>query len=173
MFKRNKNKELINKLVYDNSFLVDKCDDYEMFIGNIRSVARSGNQILELALTKDKEWVIIHQCISKNLISIYANLYYESYPSKYTAFLYASKLGDTRIHIQDIDGHKNNKGIGSLMMNALKVIAEREELVIDGTFAPSDPAYRERVIHFYKKHGFRVDEERCTILWHPHEQSEE
>lgn len=61
------------------------------------------------------------------------------------------------ITISDITCSKNNKEYGSLMMKTLVEFAKDGQYdYIDGWLSKSDLDHKDRLLHFYRKFGFKI-----------------
>lgn len=83
--------------------------------------------------------------------------------------MFVSKQRTTNsFHINNIFiyGENQNQGYGSILMNQLIENARIQFIdFIDGYMTPPhDEVHEQRLRHFYKKHGFTIDQHR-NILW--------
>lgn len=78
------------------------------------------------------------------------------YKNKFVAIIKCTKQKEI-ITIGDIQCNENNKGFGSLMMQALIIYAKQNGYkCIDGWLSDVDQNHVERLNHFYQKFGFEI-----------------
>ncbi|MEZ2661428.1 GNAT family N-acetyltransferase [Aneurinibacillus aneurinilyticus] len=151
--------------------------DYELEEG-LKNIESEGHLVLEIKRNMDEIVVIYQRWVNKELedeIDIAALIISKKgiwipHPHMIVHREESSKS----LHIADIKikGDCINKGYGSLMMSHLlkKARNEKNEVYfITGVISSVDADHIDRLLHFYKKHGFlyRLDESITTgqLLW--------
>lgn len=114
----------------------------------------------EVLIIIDNDTVVFKECGDDIVVAKYANPYNHNYQCK---ILCSWNIENNHIYIQDIYSPATNEGFGSIAMEELFRNAKKAGIeTITGKLyfkSPSDDDYqehKERLLHFYQKHGFEI-----------------
>jgi diamine N-acetyltransferase len=128
---------------------------------NLKEIAKKW-QVIGVEQTPDNNWVIIYAADDGETCKIMLSDCESAFLGKWDFAIQASYADDNTIHIGDIKGPEN-KGYGSILMNYLKELAKNQNIhTITGDIAKRDWDHKDRLVHFYKKHNFKVNIDKET-----------
>lgn len=147
--KENKNKVELEEELEDLEFQMFRMQD------NLKKIAKKW-QVIGVEQAKDSNWVIIYTSDDGDTCKIMLNECASSFKGMWDFSIQAQYSCENKIHIGDIKGPEN-KGYGSICINYLKQLAKDYNIeYITGDIAKRDWGHKDRLIHFYKKHNFKV-----------------
>lgn len=164
-------KELAEK---DHDELVQDYENLEFQLfrmqENLKEIAKKW-QVIGIEQAKDNNWVIVYLLDDGYTCKIMINECDTAFKGVWDFSIQASYEKNNTIHIGDIKGEEN-KGYGSICMKYLKQLAMENNIqYITGDIAKRDWDHVDRLIHFYKKHQFKVTIEPAKksgdIIWNP------
>ncbi len=148
--RENKDPEELKEEIEDLEFQVFRMQE------NLKEIAKKW-QVIGIEQTKDNNWVIIYASDDGDTCKIMLNECDSAFRGMWDFSIQAQYANDNTIHIGDIKGPEN-KGYGSICMHYLKEVAKEQNIqYITGDIAKRDWDHKERLVHFYKKHNFKVN----------------
>lgn len=148
---------VIRRLKKENESLISNLKNEEL--KNERIQFLINNNMLgvnELQIEKTDKGVLTLVKIKHNPIEILIyNVDVDNVYEKHTLLVYTSSFGES-LRIKDIQGG-NSFGHGSLAMKHLfKLAKEKGFKSITGDLSYTDFEHKDRLFHFYEKHGFEI-----------------
>ncbi|QOY35639.1 GNAT family N-acetyltransferase [Anaerobacillus isosaccharinicus] len=137
--------------------------EFQMFRiqDNLKEIAKKW-QVIGVEQTKENNWVIVYAADDGDTCKIMLNDCESAFLGKWDFSIQASYADENTIHIGDIKGPEN-KGYGSILINYLKELAKEQNIhMITGDIAKRDWDHKDRLVHFYKKHNFKVNIDKET-----------
>ncbi len=148
--RENKNPEELKEEIEDLEFQVFRMQE------NLKEIAKKW-QVIGIEQTKENNWVIIYASDDGDTCKIMLNECDSAFRGMWDFSIQAQYANENTIHIGDIKGPEN-KGYGSICMHYLKEVAKEQNIqYITGDIAKRDWDHKERLVHFYKKHNFKVN----------------
>jgi GNAT superfamily N-acetyltransferase len=129
------------------------------------------------ALVKDNYTVLGIEDSKQGKVIVYMDMldhemdiYVENIRDKLLTLFVSYTPAENKFFIEDIQSGYYNNGFGSIAMNHLIRIAKKLKVKkITGKISNTDWDHVERLVGFYKKHGFKVtlNSEKCcgSIVW--------
>ncbi|WNF38204.1 hypothetical protein RJD24_07185 [Bacillaceae bacterium IKA-2] len=147
--KEKKNKDELKEELEDLEFQMFRIQD------NLKKIAKKWD-VIGIEQTKENNWVIIYASEDNDTCKIMLNECDSAFQGIWDFTIHAQYSAENKIHIGDIKGPEN-KGYGSICMEYLKQFAKKYNIhCITGDIAERDWGHRDRLVHFYKKHNFKV-----------------
>jgi ribosomal protein S18 acetylase RimI-like enzyme len=138
--------------------------DFEVEIQS-RKIIEDGDLVLEILKNKDGVIIIcrtMYEVPEEEEFSIHLKLFIISRKGvTYPEPRLFSTRHDDHVYISDIKifGDNKNKGFGTILMKKLKEIClSKDTYKISGKMHYTDLEHKNRLIYFYNKHGFIIDE---------------
>lgn len=153
--REDKNQEELKEEIEDLEFQMFRMQD------NLKEIAKKW-QVIGIEQTKENNWVIIYASDDGDTCKIMLNECDCAFRGVWDFAIQAQYADENTIHIGDIKGPEN-KGYGSICMDYLKEHAKEQNIqYITGDIAKRDWDHKERLVHFYKKHNFKVSIDKET-----------
>ncbi len=150
-----KNKQELKEEIVDLEFQMFRMQD------NLKEIAKKW-QVIGIEQAKNSSWVIIYTADDGETCKIMLNDCDSAFRGNWDFSIQASYEDEHTIHIGDIKGPEN-LGYGSICMHYLKELAKDQNIqYITGDIAKRDWDHKERLVHFYKKHNFKVNIDKET-----------